>query len=212
MKLIIQLNKICKQYKPLIETIGIVIALLILFLTFRSTSISNKLLKLSQQQEYNKQLPIWDFEIIDSLNLVKLKPYSSDIKIQTATAFFSKKLFGENNKWPIDQPNHFLYLTMFKYNVAEQFKKHVKPNTNYYQISDRNTMPVGLIINYIQYGQQRVVYVLFGIQYLVLRNGDGEPKITIKGVLFDEYLNEKKLMQSVDSITEQVLDTANLQK
>ncbi|HVS90610.1 MAG TPA: hypothetical protein VHE59_01165 [Mucilaginibacter sp.] len=194
------INNFCKTYKPLIETIGILIALVLLVFTFWSTLISRDILRLSQQQEFNKQLPIWDFAVNDTSDIISVKPFSPDVKIQIANAYFPSKIFRQK-QWPIDPPDFKLYLLMFKFDIAALFKNTFPYDKNVIDIAPRGAAPVLLEINYIQYGESRTVWGLFEIQYLIERSSL-EPKVQLKGMFFLKYCNKQEGLNELESLAE----------
>lgn len=204
-----KINKFTERYQSLIQAIGILSAVIILGLTTYTTWLSHDSLELARQQEFNKQLPIWDWVINDSTSVVKLKPFNSDIKVQYADAYFSKIIYGDTPRWPLNQPDFQLHLTMFKYYMAEEFKKIHSYNPDFSSFSERNTFPFGLQVNYIQYGIAKTVKGIFVIQYTVVRTGE-QPTIIIDGVLFDKYLSENENFENtIESLTKQLKDGAS---
>lgn len=181
------LNEFCKEFQPLFQTIGISSAVVVLLLTLYSTVISRKSLNLLLQQEQNKQIPIWRWNIDDSISTVSLEPHNPDIVIQNADAYFQKELFEGQQNWSLISPNHVLHLKVFKSVAADLFKKKNEYNPDFNTYSERNSIPFGLEVNYIQYGTVRIIKGIFAIQYDVLRVSK-EPVIRIRGVVFLRYL------------------------
>ena len=99
-KVLLQINSFCEKFQPLLQTIGFIFGLYLIYSTYQSMNISNEQLKIAyeelnitKKQEIQKQLPIWQFEVNDTLSIATLSPFSPDVKLEQATAHFSKKLF-----------------------------------------------------------------------------------------------------------------------
>jgi hypothetical protein len=205
-----RINASVIEYQPLIQTAGILAGIVILCLTWWTASVSNRALILSLQQEANKQLPIWDFEVKDSLEIIRLKPFSPDIKIQFANAYFSKKVF-DSLDWPLDPPSFELHLTVFKYDVGQLFRKNFAYSKDHFSILPRGGAPVLMEINYIQYGEARTVYGLFVIQYMIV-DGRYEPKINLQGLIFIGYYDKQGGLEKLDEMTDTLIKALASQK
>jgi hypothetical protein len=184
-----KVNSVCKKYEKLFQTVGIIIGLYLLYLTYISVKISNEQLKITQKQDYQKQLPIWSFDINDSASTVKLKPFTQDVKLEEATAYFPEDLFfKKDSKWNIDQPDFTLHLTVFKEYVKQMTLLNSVYQDSTYSISDRNNFPIGIELNYVQNGELRRIYGIFVIQYMRIRMSEYEMKIEIQGIKFIRYI------------------------
>lgn len=201
-KSIKQLNKICNKYQPTLQAIGIVVGLYLIYLTYQSVQISNNQLQLSLKQESQRELPIWNFEINDSLSLAKMRPFTSDVKLEIATAHFSQDLFFKNStEWNIDAPNFNFHLTVLKSYLEQLVLANSKHNDSIVSIADRNMIPVGIETTYIQYGQVRNANAIFAIQYTWVRSNKYSADITIDGIRFMKYLHSNEnLNQELDKI------------
>ncbi|WP_205728624.1 hypothetical protein, partial [Flavobacterium sp. J27] len=85
-KIINKINSICEKYQPLLQSAGFILGLYLIYSTYLSINISNEQLKIAyeelnitKKQEIQRQLPIWEFEVNDSLALATLKPFSPDV-------------------------------------------------------------------------------------------------------------------------------------
>lgn len=192
------LNNGCKKYKDLVQTIGIITAIVVVFFTWENTIISKKLLEITQRQEDNKEYPILEFHIIDSLSEIKISAINEDIRIQRIRAFFPKNIFNKNDEeWIIEHPDLTLHLTVFKYRMAEIADKNIHNDFNTIVIGDF-MFPVGFEINYIQYGKSKVINGLYVIEGMVQKNTYS--KILLKGILFDHYSTEKEIKIELDTL------------
>lgn len=192
------LNNWCKKFKDLVQTIGIITAIVIVFFTWENTIISKKLLEITQRQEDNKEYPILEFHIIDSLSEIKISTINEDIRIQRIRAFFPKIIFNKNDEeWIIEHPDLTLHLTVFKNRMAEIADKNIHNDFNTIVIGDF-MFPVGFEINYIQYGKSKVINGLYVIEGMVQKNTYS--KILLKGILFDHYSTEKEIKIELDTL------------
>jgi len=199
-----KLNAICKSYEHLLQTLGIVVGLYLIYLTYFSVKISNEQLKISQKQEYQKQLPIWEFDIDDNTKTAKLRPFSTDIKLEQATAYFSDKLFYRKScNWEIDQPDFLFHLTLFNLYVEQLILANTSYDTSYVSIALRNNFPVGLELTYVQFGELRTVYAIFSIQYTWVRSNESNVKLTLNGIKFTKYImGNENLEDELNKIVE----------
>jgi len=88
MKKIIELNKNkinwlnnkCKEYKALIETIGIFAGVILVLYTYKSVSITQKQIR----EEHLKELPLWNIHVLDDENrfYLNLALISADAQLQ----------------------------------------------------------------------------------------------------------------------------------
>ena len=179
-------NSFCKSYQHLIQAIGILVGLYLLFLTYVSINISNEQLRLSKQQEYQKQLPMWQFDIADSLSVARLRPFSQDVKLEEATAYFPDLYFKKDNEFFIDQPNFELHLTIFK----DYVEKLVSANysDSIVSVGIRSHFPIGIKMSYVQFGELRTVEAVFAIHFLWIRFSESSIKIQVQGIKFVKYI------------------------
>jgi hypothetical protein len=204
-----EINSKCEKYQPLLQTLGVLFGLYLIYSTYLSVNISNEQLRVSNEQlkitrnqEIQKQLPIWQFDIDDSSAIAKLSPFSSDVKLEQATAHFSNKLFfNKLTRWKIDQPNFNLNLKVFK-SYAEQF---ILKNTKYIDstisVGMRNDFPIGVEIDYVQFGELKNINAIFTIQYTSVRTSESYVKIHIDGIRFNRYIYKgEELMSELDKI------------
>ncbi len=203
------LNSICDKYQPLLQSIGFLFGLYLIYSTYQSINISNEQLKIAyeelniiKKQEIQKQLPIWQFNVNDTLSIATLSSFSPDVKLEQATAYFSKKLFfDEQTRWKIDQPKFNLKLKVFK-KYAEQFiLKNTKYSDSTISVGMRNDFPIGIEINYVQFGELKNIYAIFTIQYTSVRTSKDYVKIHIDGVRFNRYIyKDEELLNELDKI------------
>lgn len=185
----IKVNKICDNYQPLLQAMGIVVGLYLLYLTYQSVEISNNQLQLALKQDSQKELPIWKFEINDSLSYAQMLPFSPEVKLEMATAYFPKNLFFKNSTiWNIDSPEYKFHLITLK----SYLEKMVLANSTYkdsvISLASRNDIPVGIETSYVQYGQLKNAKAIFDIQYTWVRSNEYTADITINGIRFKKYL------------------------
>ena len=192
------LNDICFKFKPLIETIGICLGILVLVLTFWNTLISKDLLKLNQQQEENKTLPIWDFEVTytDSIPFLKLRPYTNEIKIQKATSTIADTLVGKfDAEMKLTQPDYLLPISLVLDSITKRLDRNLKADAYVMTFLQDASIPFGLTIEYIQFGKVKTVNGLFALQYRYNKDGLNKTKVEIIGVLFNEYVPNRLLLE-----------------
>ncbi|VXB58204.1 conserved hypothetical protein [Flavobacterium sp. 9AF] len=206
-----KINSICDTYQPLLQSIGFMLGLYLIFSTYQSINISNEQLKIAyeelniiKKQEIQKQLPIWEFEVNDSLSFAHLKPFSPDVKLEQATAYFSKKLFyNKLTKWKIDQPKFNLNLSAFKSYATKFILENTKYSDSTLSVGMRNDFPIGLEISYVQFGELKNIYAIFTIQYTSVRTSKNYVSIHLDGIRFNRYIyNDENLISELDQIIE----------
>jgi len=187
-------NSFCKSYQHLIQAIGILVGLYLIFLTYQQ-------LQLAKQQEYQKQLPMWEFDITDSLSIAKLRPFSQDVKLEEATAFLPDKYFKKDNEFYLDQPNFELYLTMFK----DSLGKLISANYNNMSVGIRTHFPIGIKMSYVQFGELRTVEAIFAIHFRWWKFSDSTT-IELHGIKFVKYISRgEKLMHLLNKFSSEDL-------
>ena len=67
----------------------------------------------------------------------------------------------------------------------------------------RNDFPIGLEINYVQFGELKNIYAIFTIQYTSVRTSKNYASIHVDGIRFNRYIyNDENLMNELDQIIE----------
>jgi hypothetical protein len=184
-----KLNMFCDNYQPTLQAMGIAVGLYLIYLTYQSVEISNKQLLLALKQESQKALPIWNFEINDSLSIAKMHSFSQDVKLEIATAHFSKDLFYKSSTTlNIDSPDFNFHLNSVKSYLEELVLANSTYKDSITSLSERNEFPVGIETSYIQYGQLKTTKTIFVIQYTWVRNNEYTAEILINGIRFMKYL------------------------
>ncbi|MGL5895353.1 MAG: hypothetical protein ACRCZM_12195, partial [Bacteroidales bacterium] len=74
-------NSGLKTYKPIIDTLGVTVGIGMVILTCNTIRVTQKSLELSQKQYSDIQVPVWDWDIKDSLSMVTLKSTSANIRV-----------------------------------------------------------------------------------------------------------------------------------
>jgi len=160
-------------------------------------------LKLNEEQENNKILPIFDFEVTgeeDSIPFLKLRPYTNDIKIQKARAYFPDLPF-ENfvNNWQVVQPDFGLPLFQVHGFLSNYLYKTLNfdstDNVHEMTFDLDNEVPLGMTIEYIQYGKVKTVYGQFSIQYRYTIEEGEKPHVKFNGAIFKQYLPDLKTLE-----------------
>lgn len=197
-----KINMFCDNYQPTLQAMGIAVGLYLIYLTYQSVEISNKQLLLALKQESQKALPIWNFEINDSLSVAKMHSFSQDVKLEIATAHFSKDLFYKGSTTlNIDSPDFNFHLNSVKSYLEELVLANSTYKDSITSLSERNELPVGIETSYIQYGQLKTTKTIFVIQYTWVRSNEYTAEIIINGIRFMKYLaTTENLDQELDKI------------
>ena len=207
MNIIDYINDICKKYQPLIRSLSVFVGLYIIYLTYSTVKISNdqlmisaEQLKISQIQEIQKQLPIWEFDVNDTLSIATLSPFSPDVKLEQATAYFSNKIsFNNSNKLKIDPPSFNLNLKDFKSFIKKQVLETTQYSDSTLSVATRLDFPLGIEFNYVQFGELKSKNAIFVIQYTSIRTSEHYVDVKIDGVKFNRYLYEgENFMNELD--------------
>ncbi|HEY9256472.1 hypothetical protein [Chitinophaga sp.] len=200
------LNEALKKYQYAINFLTIVIGFSGLILTFSQIISSNIALKQSIYAFQGEQYPILSFKLYDKDNgLFKVENIiPSDMLFQFANVYWHPLLKNEvsspririhNKTWFVTPMTTYL---SYKYNFDSLFNKYNK--TDYLTCE----MPVALGINYVKYGESRLIYAIYDLEFTVQRNVDDnfkKYKIESLGVYLLRYLKpetdiDKALLES----------------
>ncbi|MGL5015067.1 MAG: hypothetical protein ACRC6V_12395 [Bacteroidales bacterium] len=193
-------NSGLKTYKPIIDALGVTVGIGMVILTWNTIRITQKSLELSQKQYSDIQVPVWDWDIKDSLSMVTLKSTSANIRVQIAEAYFPKSLFERSSISTLSQPDFNFHLSTFREKISDLFRESSRYDSSTPQMLYGNLFPFGLDVNYIQYGESRSVRGIFGIQYTIVQEVDS-PRIIINGIIFQNYIDSNQdLRREVDKL------------
>ena len=200
------LNEALKKYQYAINFLTIVIGFSGLILTFSQIISSNIALKQSIYTFQGEQYPILSFKLHDKDNgLFKVDNIiPGDMLFQFANVYWHPLLKNEvsNPRIRIHDKTWFVtpmttYLS-YKYNFDSLFIKYNK--TDYLTCE----MPVALGINYVKYGESRLIYAIYDLEFTVQKNIDDnlqKYKVEPLGVYLLRYLKpdtdiDKALLES----------------
>lgn len=200
------LNEALKKYQYAVNFLAIVIGFTGLILTFSQFISTNIALEQSIYTFQGEQYPILSFKLHDKGNsLFKVDNIiPGDMLFQFANVYWHPLLKNEvsNPRIRIHDKTWFVtpmttYLS-YKYNFDSLFNKYNKID---YLTCE---MPVALGINYVKYGESRLIYAIYDLEFAVQRNEDDnfqKYKVEPLGVYLLRYLKpetniDKALLES----------------
>jgi hypothetical protein len=189
------LNQTLKKYQYVINFLTIVIGFTGLIVTTSQFISTNIALKQSLYAFRGEQFPILSFKTLNKdqgmLQIENVIP--NDMLFQFANVFWHPSMSKKIDNPPIKIHDKIWFLTplttYLKYvtDFEPYFKKYKKNN---YLICE---MPAALGINYIKYGESRMIYALYDIEFTISKEVDStiKPKynLELKGAYLLRYLN-----------------------
>lgn len=188
------LNETVKKYQYAINFLTIFIGFSGLILTFSQFIATNIALKQSVYAFQGEQYPILSFRLYDKENgLFKVDNIiPGDMLFQSASVYWHPQLKNvvsnpgiriHDKTWYITPMSTYL---SYKYNFDSLFNKYYKRDFLTCE------MPVALGINYVKYGESRLIYAIYDIEFYVQRNVSdhlNKYKAVPQGIYLLRYLN-----------------------
>ena len=186
------LNEALKKYQYVVNFLTIVIGFSGLILTFSQIVSTNASLKQSLYAFQGEQYPILSFRLHDKEHgLFKVEQVApDDMLFQFANVYWHpmlKKVVSNpgirihDKTWFVTPMTTYL---SYRYNFDSLFKKYNQD----YLICE---MPAALGINYVKYGESRMIYAVYDIEFYIYKNLHGNfPKYNVesRGVYLLRYL------------------------
>jgi len=188
------LNQGLEKYQYIVNFLTIVIGFTGLIVTVSQLISTNIALKQSLYTFKGEQFPILSFKTLDKdqgmLQVENIIP--NDMLFQYANVFWHPSMSNKISSPPIKIHDKIWFLTpmitYLKYAVSFEpyFKKYKK---NSYLICE---MPAALGINYIKYGESRMIYAIYDIEFDITKEIDSTRKnryiFELKGAYLLRYL------------------------
>jgi len=200
-----KLNKISKKYQPLINSLGIILALIGIYFTFFQTIQSNNELRRSIYKFNGEQYPTVKFETLDKkLGILKISILQSDMLFQLSKVTHHDSL-ASGHQEIIRLHDSIWYnanlFAFFKFDkkINARFQKIMKSENFNSYINIRT--PVLMEINYVKYGESRVVNGMFDLEFSYFKdymNVSENYESEIRAIYFNKYLepeeNKKEIL------------------
>jgi hypothetical protein len=171
-----ELNKKVKKYQYLLNFTGILIALIGIYFTMIQQMVNFSEIKRETYKYNGEQFPTIDFELLDKdlwvLHVNKI--LQTEMLFQFANIYYHPDIEKYVSREPIRIHDKNLYLTPllayinFGINTDSLLKS---DNLNSYAIC---RTPVVLEINYIKYGESRIVRAIYDIEFVIQKNHNSE--------------------------------------
>ncbi|TKC59165.1 hypothetical protein FBD94_16670 [Pedobacter hiemivivus] len=186
-------NEVLKKYQYAINFLAILIGFTGLIFTFSQIISSNIALKQSIYTFNGEQYPILSFKLHDKDNaLFKVNNViPEDMLFQFAKVHWHPLLKNVVNNPSIRIHDKTWYLTPMSTYLS--YKCNLDSLFNKYNKSDYLTleMPVALGINYVKYGESRLIYAIYSIEFYVQKNINDsfqKYKVEPQGIYLLRYL------------------------
>lgn len=191
-----KLNDILDEYKTLIETLGIFVAIALLFFTALTTNISQRNLEINQHQFLQQQMPILDFNIDNSNSTIELKPLTSGFVFEQANVIYPQNIFDGDVNRPVDPPDNKWHVYTLRYFLEKLYlEQHGNLKTGYVEYGTRYAFPVCIELTYTHFGESKRIRGLYWVQFSVVRIEENEPNINFQAVHFIRYLDVNEDIQ-----------------
>ena len=188
-----QFNEALKKYQYVVNFTTIVIGFSALVVTFSEFISTNIALKQNIYSFQGEQYPILSFKLHDKENgLFKIdNVIPDDMLFQCANVYWHPRLKNVVNNPAIRIHDKTWFVTpmttylSYLYNFDSLFKKYNKQD---FLIG---TMPAALRINYVKYGESRLIFAIYSIEFVVQKNLKDHLKkynVECRGVYLLQYL------------------------
>lgn len=203
------LNEKCRKYKPLIGVLGIATILIGYFFWMVQIHQMSVQLRLMIDRKIGEETPEFKFDVINPEGVIKISPLTENVIFQYAEVTYSKEFRGKISNPPIRIYDHNWYLPGIKaYWLVDEKKK--KELTKIYSYQYFST-PVGLKINFTQYGQVKNIKGIFIVSYVVQKDigmssfGIDRYNVKLLGVYRNCYVtSDNNLIEIIDGMEEEM--------
>lgn len=204
-----ELNRKVKKYQYLLNFTGILIALIGIYFTMIQQMLYFSEIKREIYKYNGEQFPTIDFELLDKdlwvLHVNKI--LQTDMLFQFANIYYHPDLKKLISREPIriDDRNLYLIPLLSYINFGINIDSLLKSDSiNSYAIC---RIPVVLEINYIKYGESRIVKAIYEIEFIIQKSQDFEHT--------KRYYNELKgayLLRFIDVISNPEIELREFNK
>lgn len=185
-------NKYCKEYKPIIDTLGIIAGLIILILTYVNINIIKEQYEYDKEKNYIQSLPIAKF-IVDTKRIT-VRLLSKEMNPQ----FYEMYLPGMKRKYYITPPKYSIDISHFVKSINSFYLKEIGLFENINYSDENNPMPFSMKIYYEDKGIRKIYCGLYTCQHSIIKKGN-DAKIQIISIhLIDNIFNEKQFKIAAD--------------
>lgn len=198
-----KLNKKADKYQPLINTVGIFLAVIGIYFTFLQTIQTNNELRRSNYKFNAEQLPTAKFETLDKkLGILRVSFLQSDMLLQLCRVTHHDSLIGGHQEMIRMHDSIWFNSALFSY-----FKWDEKINNKFQDLMKKNKFnsyvnlrtPVLLEFNYIKYGESRIVNGIFELEFSYFKDYRNDPEkfeSEIRAVYFKKYIEFDELKKN----------------
>lgn len=187
------INEALKKYQYLINFLAIVVGFTGLTVAIYQSVITNIQLKQSLYTFKGEQYPILSFKTLSKeRGMLQVENIlADDMLFQSAVVYWHPLMNNKISNPPIRIHDKIWFLTpMTTYlEYSYDFEKYFKKNKNSSFLTCN--MPAALGINYVKYGESRIINAVYNIEFSVQRNtSESSPKyiIELHGAYLVKYL------------------------
>lgn len=210
-----KLNKKLKKHQPLINSVGILLALIGIYFTFFQTIQSHNELRRSVYKFNGEQYPTVKFETLDKkTGILKISILQTDMLFQSSRITHHDSLASGHQEIIMLHDSIWFNVKLFSYfkfdkEINIRFKKMMSDNDFNSFINIRT--PVLMEINYVKYGESRIVNGIFDLEFSYFKdymNDQKKYESEIRAIYFrkyieteeniDEILNMQKVFQIIN--------------
>lgn len=194
----------------ILPLLPILIAAISLLVSIRSCYTSNKSLRISEQQYFDKFKTIWTSVYNKEKETIQIKPTNPNIIIQEATAYYPELI--SEIKWPIDPPDYKLYLTVPIVGIQKLVNRKAPSKSGYVQVLGNSKIPIIIESRYTFNGDNFYDLSLYTLEYYATIDEDSfsSPHIIINGLIFQERLDTQTDIKKILRELWSELDSAKI--
>jgi hypothetical protein len=184
-------RKLIRIISPILakeQILTLTVSAIALAVAVRSCIVSERSASLAEYEVSAQRLITLTADTDNDKDILKIKPTDDNLMLLRASVHYPQVF--DPREWPIDPPDHSLYVTVAKNHLRESLGKAFPPDPKYHQLIPDAAVPVIINSEYIAKGVKHFDRSLYWINYRALISGDKFrlPEITFKGLLFQGHL------------------------
>lgn len=193
-----KLNKRAKEYQPLINVFAFLVGIFGIYMTFLQVLQTSNDLSRNIYQFNGEQFPSVDFKIMDKkMGILKLSIIQSDMLFQACRVSYHKSLLKDHQELIGKHDSIWFNAALFsmlrsdeKLNERIRYLMNEKSFNSYMIVRT----PLLLELNYVKYGESRLVFGSFDMEFICFKDFSSEKKeleFEIRAIYFNEYLKNR---------------------
>jgi hypothetical protein len=177
------------------------ISVVALIFSVRGFNIASRSLEISKNEYLSGRTAIYDGNIVDKNDVIRINSTNKDILIQDAIVFFPPQTnIGEMSLTP---PEYGIPLISLKYKLEEAIISTIKKEKGFSKLAPDSRFPIIIKSRYVAKGESFSEKSLYTVRYrwTLGDNQDDRPDIEFTGLIFEQRLpfneDEIKLLKEL---------------